>query len=121
MDFSIFRVLDFWIVGFSHSGSLDLWISGRQDLYFRVPQVPGLDNATIHICTIYIYIYIYIYTYVHEHTLLAKPGFCSGGRISCKPNTGALLSTSINKMMIVKVLLIVHCLVPILIATMIVK
>ena len=34
---------------------------------------------------------------MHEHTPLAKPGFCSGGRISCKPNNGALLSTSINK------------------------
>ena len=53
--------------------------------------MPGLENATIRICT------IYAYTYVHEHTPLAKPGFCSGGRISCKPNTGALLSTSINK------------------------
>ena len=63
----------------------------------------------------------YIYTYVHEHTPLAKPGFCSGGRISCKPNTGALLSTSMNKMMIVKVLIIVHCLVPVLIATLIVN
>ena len=40
--------------------------------------------------------HIYIYTYVHEHTPLAKPGFCSGGRISCKPKTGALLSTIIN-------------------------
>ena len=41
--------------------------------------------------------HIYIHTYVHEHTPLAKPGFCSGGRISCKPDTGALLSTCINK------------------------
>ena len=41
--------------------------------------------------------HIYICTYVHAHTPLAKPGFCSGGRISCKPNNGALLSTSINK------------------------
>ena len=45
-----------------------------------------------------IYVYApYIYTYLHEHTPLAKPGFCSGGRISCKPNNGALLSTSISK------------------------
>ena len=65
--------------------------------------------------------HIYTYTYVHEHTLLAKPGVCSGGKISCKPNTGALLSTSINKMMKVKVLIIVHCLVPLLIAAMIVN
>ena len=28
---------------------------------------------------------------------LAKPGFCSGGRISCKPNNGALPSTSMNE------------------------
>ena len=41
--------------------------------------------------------YIYIYKYVHEHTPLAKPSFCSGGRISCKPNNGALRSTSINR------------------------
>ena len=39
----------------------------------------------------------HIHTFVHEHTPLAKPGFCSGGRISCKLNTGALLSTCINK------------------------
>ena len=61
--------------------------------------MPGLDNTTI-----YIHIYIcmlictiYIYIYVHEHTRLAKPGFSSGGRVSCKPNNGALLSTSGNK------------------------
>ena len=42
-------------------------------------------------------IYVGMYAYVHEHTPLAKPGFCSGGRISCEPNTGALLSTGINK------------------------
>ena len=34
---------------------------------------------------------------MHEHTPLAKPAFCSGGRISCKPNTGALPSISTNK------------------------
>ena len=45
----------------------------------------------------YVYIYIYIRTYAHEHTPLAKPGFCSGGKISCKPNTGELLSSRINK------------------------
>ena len=48
----------------------------------------------MHICSIYIN--VYIHTHVHEHTPLAKPGFCSGGRISCKPNTGALLGTSIT-------------------------
>ena len=31
------KKLDFWVFGFSHSGSLDLWIFGRRDLYFRVP------------------------------------------------------------------------------------
>ena len=30
------------------------------------------------------------------NTPLAKPGFCSDGRISRKPNNGALLSTNIN-------------------------
>ena len=50
-----------------------------------------MDNATIHICA------IYVYTHVHEYTPLAKPGFCSGGRISQKPKIGALLSTSISK------------------------
>ena len=39
----------------------------------------------------------YTYTYVHEHAPLAKPGFCNGGRIPCKPITGALLRTSIIK------------------------
>ena len=43
------------------------------------------------------HIYTCIYTYVHGHTPLAKPGYCSGGRTSCKPNTCVLLSTSINK------------------------
>ena len=47
---------------------------------------------------------MYIHTYVHEHTPLAKPGFCSGERTSCKPNNGALLRTSTNKIMIIKVL-----------------
>ena len=31
------------------------------------------------------------------NTPLAKAGFCSGGRISCKPKNGALLSANINK------------------------
>ena len=35
----------------------------------------------------------HIYTYVYT----AKPDVCSGRRISCKPNTGALLGTSIHK------------------------
>ena len=48
--------------------------------------MPGLDNSTIYIFNIYIYT-----------CALAKPGFCSGGRISCKPNSGAVLSTSIDK------------------------
>ena len=60
------------------------------------------------------YIYIYI-------CALAKPGFYSGGRISCKPKNGALLSTSIHKNDDSKSLIIVHCLVPVLIAAMITK
>ena len=52
---------------------------------------------------------------------LAKPGFCSGGRISCKPENGALLSTSTHKNDDSKSLIIVHCLVQVLIATMIIK
>ena len=63
----------------------------------------------------------HIYIYILHICALAKPGFCSAGRISCKPNNGALLSTSIQKMMIIKVLIIVHCLEPVLIATMITK
>ena len=46
--------------------------------------------------SIYMY-HIYIYTHVHEHTPLAKPSFCSGERLPCKPNNGALLITSINE------------------------
>ena len=34
--------------------------------------------------------------YIHI-CALAKPGFCSGGRISCIPNSGALVSTGIHK------------------------
>ena len=89
----IFRFFYFRILGFLDwgiFGSLDLWISGHQELNFRVPEVPRLENTTIYICT------IHIYTYVHEHTPRAKPDFCSGGRILCKPNYGALLSTSID-------------------------
>ena len=95
---------------------VDIWTPG---IVFPL-QGPGSDNTTI---SIYIYMHhIYTHTYiVHEHTPQAKPGFCSGGRTSCKPNNGALLSTSIYKMMIVKVPIIVHCLVPVPIATMIVK
>ena len=37
LDFWIFGVLDVWIFGWLYSGSLDLWISGHQELYFRVP------------------------------------------------------------------------------------
>ena len=60
--------------------------------------------------------YIYIYT-----CALAKPGFCSGGRISCKPKNGALLSTSAHQNDTRRRLSIVHCLVPVPIATMITK
>ena len=40
--------------------------------------------------------YIYTHMCMNKHHRLNQ-GFCIGGRISCKPNTGALLSTSINK------------------------
>ena len=64
----------------------------------------------------------YIYTLIYTHICaLAKPGFCSGGRISCKPRNGAVLSTSTHKNDDSKSLIIVHCLVPVLIATMIIK
>ena len=75
--------------------------------------MPGLDNTTIYI-SLYIYIYIHI-------SALAKPGFCSGGRISCKPKNGALLGTSTPKNDDSKSLIIVHCLVSVLTATMITK
>ena len=52
---------------------------------------------------------------------LAKPGFCSGRRISCKPKNGALFSTSTHKNDDNRSLVIVHCLVPVLIATMMTK
>ena len=61
-----------------------------------------------------------LYIYIHI-CALAKPGFCSGGRISCKPENGALLSTSTHKNDDSKRLIVVHCLVPVLIATMITK
>ena len=60
--------------------------------------------------------------YIHTHICaLAEPGFCSGGRLSCKPTNGALLSASTHKNDDSKTLIIVHCLVPVLIARMIVK
>ena len=54
---------------------------------------------------------------------LAKPGFCSGERISCKTKNGALLSTGTHKHKHddSTSLIIVHCLVPVLVATMIMK
>ena len=53
--------------------------------------------------------------YIHIYTCaLAKPGFCSGGN-----RKNALLSTSTHKNDDSKRLIIVHCLVPVLIATMI--
>ena len=58
-----------------------------------------------------------MYTYVH----CLNQAFSSGGRISCKPKNGALLSTSAHKDDDSKSLIIVHCLVPVLIATMITK
>ena len=64
--------------------------------------MPGLDKTTIYICTIHIHI-----------CALAKPGFCSGGRISCKPKNGALLSTSTHKNDDSKSPIIVHCLAPV--------
>ena len=54
----------------------------------------------------------YIYT-----CALSKPGFCTGG----KPNNSALLSTSTHKNDDSKSLVIVHCWVPVLLATMITK
>ena len=45
----------------------------------------------------------------------------SGGGISCKPKNGALLSTITHKNDDGKNLIIVHCLVPVLIATTTIK
>ena len=56
--------------------------------------MPGLDNITIYICTVYVHTYMCMNT--HHYTPLAKPGFCSGRRMSCKSNNGALVSTSID-------------------------
>ena len=64
--------------------------------------------------------YIYIYVYIRI-CALARPGFYSGRRISCKPKNGALLSTSTHKNDDTKSPIIVHCLVPVLMATMITK
>ena len=94
--------MDFWIFDFS---ILEFWIFGILDFGWKI-----LPSIYMH----HKYIYIHI-------CALAKPGFCSGGRIFCKPNNGALLSTSINRNHDSKVLIIVHCLVPVLVATMIVK
>ena len=62
----------------------------------------------------------YIYVYIHI-CALAKPSLCRGGRISCKPKKDALLSSSTHKNYDSKSLIIVHCLVPVLIAAVIMK
>ena len=111
-----FGVLDFWIFGFPHSGSLDLWISGRQDLYFRVPLVPGLDNATVHICTIYMCTHMCMNT----HRWLSQAFAVAEGYLANRILVHCLVPVAI-KMMMVKVRIMVRCLVAVLIATMIVN
>ena len=63
----------------------------------------------------------YVYALYIHICALAKPGVCSGGRISCKPKNGALLSTSTHKVDDSKSLIIMHGLVPVLRETMITK
>ena len=78
------------------------WILRPMDIWTPGIVFPCTAGARVgeyyHLC-IYIYMH-HIYSHMcmntHTHTLLAKLGFCSGGRISCKPKIGALLSTSIN-------------------------
>ena len=84
----MFRVWDFWIFSFWILRAVDIWTPGSEFPCTVGARVGYCYDPYMH------HIYIYIYTCVHEHTPLAKPGFCSGGRIFCKPNTGALLSTS---------------------------
>ena len=116
LEFWNFGILEFWIFGILDFWMLVFWMPRLVNICTPGPAFPCTvgarvrDNSTICICTIYIYT-----------CALAKAGFCSGGRISCKPTNGALLSTSINKNDDSKILIIVHCLVPVLIATMIIK
>ena len=101
-------MLDFWVFVFWILRLVDTCTPGTV-----FPCTVGARNREyyqLHMHSIYIYI-----------CALAKPGFCSGGRISCKPKIGALLSTSTHKNDDSKRLIIVHCLVPVLIATMITK
>ena len=104
--FRTFGFIDLWFFGLSDFykiGFLDLSTCGYLDTRNCISVYRRCQGWIILPSTyIYIYMYahmhhIYIYIYVHEHTRLAKPGFSSGGRVSCKPNNGALLSTSGNK------------------------
>ena len=63
--------------------------------------MPGLDNATIHICTIYIYIYVYTHMCMNTHHWLNQAFAVAEGYLA-NP-------------------ILLHCLVPVLIQMMIVK
>ena len=92
-------MLDFWVLVFWILRPVDICTPGT-----AFPStISARDRQYYHLHMHYIYIYVHI-------CALAKPGFCSGGLISAK--NGALLSTS---------LILVQCLVPVLIATMIKK
>ena len=113
-----FPFLDFLIFGFVDFGIFSFWILRPVDIWKPGSVFPCTVGARVEECydPYMHHIYTHIHTHVHEHAPLAKPGFCSGGRISCK------LSTSINKNDDSNSpIIIVHCLVPVLIATMIVS
>ena len=79
--------------------------------------MPGLDNATIHICTIYIYV---THMCMNTHHWLNQAFAEAEGYLANRILVHCLVPVVMN-MMIVEVLIIVHCLVPVPIATMIVN
>ena len=65
--------------------------------------------------------HMYIHMCMNTHHWLNQACAVAEGYLANRIMVHCLLSTNIKKMMIVKILIIVHCLVPVLIATMRVK
>ena len=87
LDFLIFGFLDVWIFSFWILGPVDIWTPKS---VFPCTVGARLDNATIHICTIYTYMYMCMNTHHWlNHAFAVAKGYLA------------------NRMM-------VHCLVPVL-------
>ena len=78
--------------------------------------MPGLDNATILICTIY-----NIHMCMNTHITGLNEAFAVAEGYLANRIVVHCLVPVLKNMMIAKVLIIVHCLVPVLVATVIVN